>query len=431
MKIKTQRQTQTLLDIFDVMDSSRKETNLSKFLAYILSKNPYALKTVIDLIDGTDDVLKGKKAALVLERTSIEIEKSYTSEQLDIENEKGRTDIEIKVYDRKEPTNLLLFIIIECKVHKNKATPIQFLKYRNVFQLDCNKGAKFKYFVYLSNQSGINLLGNNEIKQVDINWRELINSLYKVEDINHTYQDELKNFINYYERSYGMSNQKEILVQDLGIPNEIDRFFNNIYRRNKVNGSPLYFAPYFTRNNDTQEEGISHISKILGIITTNDISWEKIKESCEKFINLFDDKCLYKEELLNKWKNGIAKDEKFLTDIQMQINELNNILQAKQKALENHREHKYAKSRKNLENEISEIKEILSKDDNVSAYWKDSIYTYYFLDNPTKLNSPLLKDGGNKIGRGKNWIAAAIPPNRCVSFSDFLQHSSLVTKPEC
>lgn len=55
-------------------------------------------------------------------------------------------------------------------------------------------------------------------------------------------------------------------------------------------------------------------------------------------------------------------------------------------------------------------------------------YTYYFLDNPIELNNPLLKDGGNRAGRGRKWIAAAIPPNRCVSFSDFLLHSSLVKK---
>lgn len=49
----------------------------------------------------------------------------------------------------------------------------------------------------------------------------------------------------------------------------------------------------------------------------------------------------------------------------------------------------------------------------------DIIYTYYFLDEPIKLNKPLQKDPGIKKGRGVGWIAAAIPPNRCVSFKEF------------
>lgn len=36
--------------------------------------------------------------------------------------------------------------------------------------------------------------------------------------------------------------------------------------------------------------------------------------------------------------------------------------------------------------------------------------------------NPLVKDVGIGLGRGKNWIAANIPPNRCVSFSEFLKH---------
>ena len=47
------------------------------------------------------------------------------------------------------------------------------------------------------------------------------------------------------------------------------------------------------------------------------------------------------------------------------------------------------------------------------------ISTYYFLDDPVALGTPLLKDGGNKKGRGKNWVAAMIPKNRCVTFQEF------------
>jgi hypothetical protein len=50
------------------------------------------------------------------------------------------------------------------------------------------------------------------------------------------------------------------------------------------------------------------------------------------------------------------------------------------------------------------------------------IYTYYFLDKPLKLKTALIKDSGIEKGRGKNWIAAHITPNRCVTFTDFIKH---------
>jgi hypothetical protein len=46
-------------------------------------------------------------------------------------------------------------------------------------------------------------------------------------------------------------------------------------------------------------------------------------------------------------------------------------------------------------------------------------FTYFFLDKPLKLTKNLQKDGGRKQGRGKDWIAAMIPANRCVTFSEF------------
>jgi hypothetical protein len=51
--------------------------------------------------------------------------------------------------------------------------------------------------------------------------------------------------------------------------------------------------------------------------------------------------------------------------------------------------------------------------------------TYYFLGTRLKLKENLMKDGGIETGRGKGWIAAAIPKNRCVSFEEFLKHSNL------
>jgi hypothetical protein len=51
---------------------------------------------------------------------------------------------------------------------------------------------------------------------------------------------------------------------------------------------------------------------------------------------------------------------------------------------------------------------------------KQTLYTFYFLDEPLSFKSPLKKDGGIKKGLGENWIAANNPRNRCVSFTDFI-----------
>ena len=53
---------------------------------------------------------------------------------------------------------------------------------------------------------------------------------------------------------------------------------------------------------------------------------------------------------------------------------------------------------------------------------KETTFTYYFLDEPLTFKSALRKDPGREKGRGKDWIAAMIPPNRCVSFIDFIKH---------
>ena len=52
---------------------------------------------------------------------------------------------------------------------------------------------------------------------------------------------------------------------------------------------------------------------------------------------------------------------------------------------------------------------------------ENRVFTYFFLDKPLKLEIPLQKDKGTKKGRGKNWIAAFIPRNRCVTFSELIE----------
>ena len=152
-----------------------------------------------------------------------------------------------------------------------------------------------------------------------------------------------------------MKQLKEILIQDVNIE-EIDRFETfNVYGRNQTFGTPLYFAPYFTRNTG-KIEGISNLSKILGILTLRPLDVDNFKSDLEGF-------AAHKEQV-ETWINGVKNGKDIPTET----------------------------------------------------------YTYYFLDNPLKFNRPLRKDGGIEKGRGKDWIAAQIPPNRCVSFIDFVKH---------
>ena len=146
------------------------------------------------------------------------------------------------------------------------------------------------------------------------------------------------------------------LIQDLGNKNEIKRFRKyQVYRRDVVFGSPLYFAPYFTkRANQKEGEGICFLSKILGILSLKPKNIENFRDDLMKFSN-------HSKGLTEKWIDGVKTI--------------------------------YADTEK--------------------------VFSFFFLDEPLKLSHPLKKDKTRKKGRGKDWIAAMIPKNRCVSFLEF------------
>lgn len=52
-------------------------------------------------------------------------------------------------------------------------------------------------------------------------------------------------------------------------------------------------------------------------------------------------------------------------------------------------------------------------------------FTFFFLDEKFRLPKNLLKDGTREKGRDEDWIAAMIPPNRCVSFEAFIKHMTV------
>ena len=84
-----------------------------------------------------------------------------------------------------------------------------------------------------------------------------------------------------------------------------------------------------------------------------------------------------------------------------------------------------------ISNYVDEF-EKFTKNNELIQKWKEGIeinnnsdndlYTYYFLEKQFDFKNPLVKDGGIKKGRGKDWICAYISKNRCVSFPDFLKH---------
>ena len=189
-------------------------------------------------------------------------------------------------------------------------------------------------------------------------WLDVI-ALINAADI--TRNEIVREFASYVTRGFKMRDQKEILIQDLSRPQEIKRYKdNNVYRRDVTFGSPLYFAPYFTKG-AKQPEGIVYLSKVLGVLTVRP----------QDVPNFEDELLLYADEdatLVRKWLAGIGTET--------------------------------------------------SKEP----------YTYYFLAEPVLLNNPLLKDGGSKKGRGKNWIAAMVPKNRCVTFEEFTKRIMMANK---
>ena len=123
MKIKEKDQKNSLHNLFDIADSAKKETNLSKIIAYLVSKHSTVFEKFLEAIDiklesNRDDCLK---------TAVIEIEKSFEKEKSG-QYKRGRTDIEIEFTDN----NKKYYIIVECKVSSNKATSEQYINYQHL-----------------------------------------------------------------------------------------------------------------------------------------------------------------------------------------------------------------------------------------------------------------------------------------------------------
>jgi hypothetical protein len=320
MRVKHCKYRRTTLNRFDLLGF--KETGLSKAFAYLLAVDPVVFyRFVQDLGISTKNT-----------------ESNFREIAIDIEEhrEEGRTDIEIRHKGK-------FHVIVECKVAKNRIR-----KQRDQYK-SCFNEEPQKVLCFITKERDC----NRELSAgIDIRYRGWLDIIALVDQKDIDRSPIVREFIEYATKRFKMRDQKEVLVQDLSDSTEIRRYEENlIYRRDVTFGTPLYFAPYFTRASG-QGEGIRYLSKILAVLTIS-----------AKDIGSFED------ELRGYADNDMDLVEKWLSGVQMDNSE---------------------ESR-----------------------------TYYFLAAPVALNRALMKDGGIAKGRGKNWIAAKIPKNRCVTFSEF------------
>ncbi|MBI5638224.1 MAG: hypothetical protein HZA03_09675 [Nitrospinae bacterium] len=219
------------------------------------------------------------------------------------------------------------------------------------------KDAKHRILCFIAQENSSRKSSSGNIRVVDLTWSDVLSAF----DEKSFWDNQIAgNFFRFALRGFAMRSRKEILVQDLGRAEEVRKFYEClVYRRNVIFGNPQYFAPHFTRSAKQEKgEGIPCVARILGILTVAPRNIGQFKTDLMRFAEEKGNKA---PECVERWMDGVKKD-------------------------------KGAKE-----------------------------YTYFFLDEPVYLKVPLKKDGTIKPGRGKNWIAAAIPPNRCVTFEEFLR----------
>ena len=329
MNIKKGSKTAMFFDLLGV-----KETSLCKAFAFTLAKEPAAFCAVMR------DVFGIKYANWQHDKSEINLETRYE----DI----GRTDIEIKFSN--------YHIIIEAKVGQNSVSKEQNEKYKDCFK--SYEGTNKILCFVTENLSPNRDLNLKDVKVVYRSWSDIVEVL---ERIAKKTKGLIKDFLYYYEGAYKMQHIKEVLVQDLGLKSEIERFEDNhVYKCKPQVGTPLYFAPYFTKSAEgSRKDGIYCFAEVCGVVTgkANEIPEDLLKAFAKKY----SDSKHEQEDIIQKWKNG--------------LNGCNN-------------------SEEN---------------------------SYYFLGEFVNFNKPFRKDGGNKTGRGKGWIAAMISRNRCIPFKEFIR----------
>ncbi len=323
MIVKSKKTKKTTLNFFDLLGDD--ENALSKAFAFVLASSPKAY----------GEFMKYLGFSYLREKSH------FPSVQIEIQKKRkeGVTDIEIYFEGKYH-------IIIECKINKNRI-----MSQRRKYIPSFVPKVKTKLLCFITQERESNLLIEKGIKVRYFSWLDILEIFDKKEFCEDRLMSE---FLRFMQRSYKMKTVREILIQDLDREKAINRFrTNNLYMRDETYGNPLYFAPYFTRSSkQTEGEGISYLSKVLGVLTIIPSEITVFEDELKNFTDNFG--------LIDKWLAGVKADR-----------------------------------------DIREKR------------------TYFFLDNPLRFKSPLLKA---PMKYSKNWIGGHIPKNRCVSFDEFIKH---------
>ena len=273
MNIKNGSKTAMFFDLLGI-----KETSLCKAFAFTLAKEPAAFCAVMR------DVFGIKYANWQHDKSEINLETRYE----DI----GRTDIEIKFSN--------YHIIIEAKVGQNSVSKEQNEKYKDCFK--SYEGTNKILCFVTENLSPNRDLNLKDVKVVYRSWSDIVEVL---ERIAKNPKGLIRDFLYYYEGAYKMQHVKEVLVQDLGLKSEIERFENNhVYKCKPQVGTPLYFAPYFTKSAEgSRKDGIYCFAEVCGVVTgkANEIPEDLLKAFAKKY----SDSKHEQEDIIQKWKNGL------------------------------------------------------------------------------------------------------------------------------
>jgi len=311
---------------FDLLGNDEKA--LSKAFAYVLAKNRRALFTFLHQIG-----IPGR-----------DTDNNYLATKVEIEHvsPEGRTDIEI--FNRKS-----YHVIVECKVDSGRVYA-QRTQYLGSFQ-----DVPDRVMCFITQERDTNKEKHDGITTHHLSWLDILGAF----DEARLQTDAIaRQFMLYAIRTYKMKAQKEILVQDLGKPIEVERWKDySVYKRDVTFGTPLYFAPYFTQRVDANiGRAMEYLSPVLGVLTLRPCEIDEYAADIESFTD--------SAERVKKWIKGVALGD---------------------------------------------------------ADYQKAEHTFYFLGEPVRLPCRLQKDGTRKKGRGKNWIAGMIPKNRCVTFADLVK----------
>ena len=247
-----------------------KETSLSAIFAFLLAKCPQVLKLFLKAL---------------LEKPRLKVDPSSAEIWVEKRYEHARTDIEI--------ISPHYHVIVECKVGTAKVKE-QRTKYVSCF----DRRAKYKALCFLTQERDTAQLAHEGVLVRHLCWADI---LVMLDDKKVRSNPLVMDFVRFFNRRYGMFGIKEILIQDLGREEEIKRFEKSyLYRRDETYGTPLYFAPYFTKQ--TGKRGIGFITKVLGVLTMRARDVEQFVEDITRFAENTPD-------LTDKWLKGIRMEK--------------------------------------------------------------------------------------------------------------------------